>query len=109
MYAKEVVNIISDPILVSVVSYISLILAIYQGLTHKRKQIYYRVSNRKGGCDLLFWNGGDTTIFKNDIMYLCCKIDSRRITYLYSSDEDIQLEIKQDSKNNNEYKCLLIF
>lgn len=100
MYLDKIINLLSSPVVTSAVTYISLLLTIYFGFKIKRKQIYYRLLLGKEDSYIFFWNGGNTTIFKNDIMYLFCEVDMpSRVVFFYPTDADISLEIKSDPEN----------
>ena len=101
MYMKEISDIIKDPFIISVVTYVSLLLTIYFGFKIRKKRIYYRSLFRRDGCIIFFWNAGNTTLYKDDILYLYCEVDKpSRVSFSYSTDLDIPLEIEPDLQKN---------
>ena len=89
-------DILFNSILLNAVAYAGLILTVYSTFKGRHKKIYYQVLKNKENYALAMWNVCAVPIFREDISDLFFQgvIDSR-VTYIYSTDQHIELQLAQ--------------
>ncbi len=101
---QQLSNSVLSTLLGLILSALGIILAVYYGNKVTHKKILYRILVKQNSFIVAFWNASGPAIKKEDIYYmrLHCS-ENAKVKVVYSSDNEIPLEITSVTESSNNH------